>query len=190
MKFKLLCIAFLGITSSVFGQNNRILIDGYTSVKLGDFDYLQSGARILVTIPTKVDWLTITSESFVLDQGFAQSLVGTEFKMSESLFVSTLIGIANNPDNPLRLGTSALLINKKTEGLLVYQWGPKSSYFYIAKWAFKIKDFGVGLRAQRFLNTGLYLDSKINKKMTIWTQIGKDLEFDHSSIALGLTGKF
>lgn len=172
------------------GQKNHILLDTYSSATLDSFSHLQSGMRILVSIPTKKDWLSITSESFVLDQGFGQSLIGTEFKVSKSLFISTLIGISNNPENPLRLGTSARYTNKKTQGLLVYQWGPETSYFYIAKWTFKIKNFNIGARSQRFLNTGVYLDYHFNKTLSVWSQVGKDLEFNYNSIALGLTGKF
>ncbi|MBL4707354.1 MAG: hypothetical protein JKY48_02815 [Flavobacteriales bacterium] len=190
MKLKLIIIIFFSLPLISVGQKNYVLLDAYSSATINCINHLQSGMRILVSIPTKKDWLGITSESFVLDQGFGQSLIGTEFKVSKSLFISTLIGISNNPENPFRLGTSARYISPKIEGLLVYQWGPKTDYFYIAKWTFKVKNFNIGARSQRFLNTGIYLNYHLNKILSIWSQVGKDFELKNNTIALGISGKF
>lgn len=168
--------------------DTSLLLEGYAgfTYKSG-FQYHQSGIRLLSHTPIKQSRLEVVTEAFVLDQGFAQILVGTAYQISSSWSFSTLIGLTNTPINPLRLGVSTHLKEKGWEGLGVFQWGPESSYFYVGKWVLNIKKAGLGVRTQRFLNTGLYVDYQIATPLLIWVQPGYDMELKRHLTAFGIS---
>ncbi len=113
-------------------------------------------------------------------------MIGTEVKLHDNLLLGTIIGLTNTAKNPLRLGVSLIIPLEKMEALAVHQYGPKSSYFYIARLVYLGEKSSFGLRTQCFLNTCLYADYNIADRVQIWRQSGFDLEFENFSTCLGL----
>ena len=194
MKQILIIILSLNWVLTSFAQesNNHILLDGFTAAKVSEksWVYNQTGFRMLASSPTGLKNVNIAAEAFVVDQGFAQGLIGLEFRIAKILYFTTLVGIANTPQNPLRLGTSLHLRHHKLEALTVYQWCPQSDYFYVGKLAYRLNKISLGIRSQRFLNTGVYVDYSISRHLTLWTQAGHNFEVKGQSIAIGLTSLF
>lgn len=175
----------------LIAQGSHTIIDGYTAMSIEHgLKYSQTAIRILNSIPTNKKLVNLSIEAFILEKGFAQVLIGPEFQVGKSTYISILIGLANNLKNPVRLGTSILTLQKKWEGLTVVQWGPESDYFYVAKLVYKIGKVGLGFRSQRHLTTGLYIDYSLSKKTSLWTQSGYDFEFHSYGNAIGIKGHF
>ena len=120
------------------------------------------------------------------EQSWAEVLVGTVYKVNENLSLSLMAGVDQSP-NILRL--SGLVFASKNDWDLFLDWeqgGGDKNYWYKASLIKKLRHFSIGFMSWRFNLSGLYLEKKIIKEISIWTNIGRDFEFGENRAIVGL----
>lgn len=184
---KSLSVLLIGlfICTATIGQDNTFFIDGFsTFITDENFDYSRTRIR-LEHNQSISDNLSFNTEAIVVDQGFAQVLFGPKYTISPSVKIAGGIGITNNGASPFRFGVSSNLRFGNWDGLIVYQDGPGSGYFYITKLGYIFGKTTVGFRSQRFLHTGVYIEHKVFKEFKVKFHSGYDFEFEQFTSALG-----
>jgi len=190
--FTLLCVSLL-INIGIYAQHSSDMFIQETSgigfPKGGDTEYIQS--ELLITSSTRfTDLISLELSSIIVDQGAADAIIGIGFQVTPSLRLIPGIGLANNPENPLRLGFSLDLFTKDYTGLGILKWGPETSYFYFYEFVKKINKFELGIRGERFMLNGLHLGYNIKPYFLIFTSPGYDFEFEEYRLAAGLAVTF
>ena len=102
-----------------------------------------------------------------MDQNWSESYTGLTYSPLSWIHLSAGLGIETN-ENPLRLGTSVLLTNKKGFALFIYENGG-SGYWYRGILNCKFNKYiGAGLMSQKGLGTGVRTEINVTKNLQLW----------------------
>ena len=122
----------------------------------------------------------------LVEQNWSEALVGTAYKVSENISLSLMAGLEQNP-NIWRLSGFVFASKNDWNLFLDYeQGGGDKNYWYKASLIKKLPYFSIGMMSWRFNLTGLYLEKNITKDLSIWTNVGRDFEFEENRVIVGL----
>ena len=167
-----------------------ISLEGASTFDLNnDFDYLNTELRLYswISLNQHIDLEII---ALTVDNAIGQILVGPGVPLFGNLRFTGQVGIATNAKNPLRMAGSLSYVVPDFVGVMLYEWGPETSYFYKYLFIYTLDKWDLGIRGQRFRNNGIFFGYKLNEHLQAYLHPGYDFEFDRTTAAFGLIGTF